>query len=62
VDAAPAGPVGPTEPAGPVGPVNPVAAPTHAPDESITEVVPTVNPFFTIKSLFVAKVHSPLSY
>jgi hypothetical protein len=36
-------------PMGPCGPINPVGLPTHAPEELMTDVVPTVRPFFIIK-------------
>jgi hypothetical protein len=50
----PVGPVGPIGPVGPVAPIRPELGPIQTPDELITGVVPTVNPFLTIKLLLVA--------
>jgi len=41
--------VAPVGPVAPVAPTKPLLGPTHAPDELITAVVPTVNPFLTTK-------------
>jgi hypothetical protein len=56
----PVAPVGPVGPVAPVAPTNPVLGPVHTPDEFMTGVVFTVNPFLTTKLELVPKVHSPL--